>query len=335
VRLLPTGKAVVLTGTNPHGQGEETTFAQLVAEELGMPVEDVDVVHGDTGAIPMGWGTYGSRTTAVGGTAILKATRKVIEKAKKLAAHLLEAAPEDIVHDHGRYHVAGSAGRAVTIQDVALQANLAWNLPEGMDPGLEESHFHDPTNFTFPFGTHICTVEVDAETGEVRIQRYIAVDDVGTVINPMIVDGQVHGGVAQGIGQALYEHAIYDEAGNLITGSMLDYTVPNATQIPQMELARTETPCPHNLTGVKGVGETGTIASSQAVVNAVVDALAPLGITHIDMPLTPERVWRAMREARGGSTGAASAVSAATPPQQASQANPPAEPGQPGWANAN
>jgi carbon-monoxide dehydrogenase large subunit len=298
VRVLATGKVVVLTGTSPHGQGEETTFAQLVAEELGVPVEDVDVVHGDTGAIPMGWGTYGSRTTAVGGTAILKATQKVVEKAKKLAAHLLEAAPDDIVHDHGRYHVAGSAGRAVTIQDVALQANLAWNLPDGMAPGLEESHFHDPTNFTFPFGTHVCKVEVDAETGQVQIRRYIAVDDVGRVINPMIVDGQVHGGVAQGIGQALYEHAIYDEAGNLITGSMMDYTVPNATQIPAIETARTETPCPHNLTGVKGVGETGTIASSQAVVNAVVDALAPLGITHIDMPLTPERVWRAMAQAR-------------------------------------
>jgi carbon-monoxide dehydrogenase large subunit len=311
VRVLPTGKVVVLTGTNPHGQGEETTFAQLVAEELGVPVEDVDVVHGDTGTTPMGWGTYGSRTTAVGGTAILKATRKVIEKAKKLAAHQLEAATEDIIHDHGRYHVAGSPGRAMTIQDIALQANVAWNLPDGMDPGLEESHFHDPTNFTFPFGTHICTVEVDAETGEVHIQRYIAVDDVGTVINPMIVDGQVHGGVAQGIGQALYEHAIYDEGGTLITGSMMDYTVPNATQIPKMELARTETPCPHNLTGVKGVGETGTIASTQAVVNAVVDALAPLGITDIEMPLTPERVWRAMQDARSRQASAAPAQQSA------------------------
>jgi aerobic carbon-monoxide dehydrogenase large subunit len=259
----------------------------------------------------MGWGTYGSRTTAVGGTAILKATRKVIEKAKKLAAHQLEAATEDIIHDHGRYHVAGSPGRAMTIQDIALQANVAWNLPDGMDPGLEESHFHDPTNFTFPFGTHICTVEVDAETGEVHIQRYIAVDDVGTVINPMIVDGQVHGGVAQGIGQALYEHAIYDEGGTLITGSMMDYTVPNATQIPKMELARTETPCPHNLTGVKGVGETGTIASTQAVVNAVVDALAPLGITDIEMPLTPERVWRAMQDARSRQASAAPAQQSA------------------------
>lgn len=304
VRVLATGKVIVLTGTSPHGQGEETTFAQLVSEELGVPVEDIDVIHGDTGAISMGWGTYGSRTTAVGGTAVIKATAKVVDKAKRLAAHLLEANVEDITHDHGRYYVAGSPAKVKTIQDIALMANLAWDLPEGMDPGLEENHFHDPTNFTFPFGAHICVVEVDEETGETKILRYIAVDDVGRVINPMIVDGQVHGGVAQGIGQALYEHAIYDDHGNLVTGSMLDYAVPNATQIPTIESARTETPCPHNVTGVKGVGETGTIASSQAVVNAVCDALAPLGIKHIDMPLTPERVWKAIQVARaGGTTG--------------------------------
>jgi aerobic carbon-monoxide dehydrogenase large subunit len=305
VRLLATGKAFVLTGTSPHGQGEETTFAQLVSEELGLPVEDIEVIHGDTNAIPMGWGTYGSRTTAVGGTAIFKATQKVIEKAKKLAAHLLEANPDDIEHDHGTYSVKGSPAKAKTIQEVALMANLAWNMPEGMEPGLEESSFHDPTNFTYPFGAHVCVVEVDDETGEVKILRYVAVDDIGKVINPMIVDGQVHGGVAQGLGQALYEHAIYDENGNLLTGSMLDYVVPHAMQIPHIETARTETPCPHNLTGVKGVGETGTIASSQALVNAVCDALAPLGIKHIDMPLTPERVWRAIQVARsGGTTGA-------------------------------
>ncbi|MFI5272968.1 MAG: xanthine dehydrogenase family protein molybdopterin-binding subunit [Ktedonobacterales bacterium] len=304
VRVLPTCRVVVLTGTNPHGQGEETTFAQLVADQLGISVEDVDVVHGDTGAITMGWGTYGSRSTAVGGTAIYRATQKVVEKARKLAAHLLEAAYDDIVFDTGRFHVAGSPEKALTIQDVALQANLGWNLPEGMVPGLEENHFHDPTNFTYPFGTHICVTEVDAATGEVKILRYVAVDDVGVVINPMIVDGQVHGGIAQGIGQALYEHAIYDDSGNLITGSMLDYAVPNATQLPVYETARTETPCPHNGTGIKGVGETGTIASSQAVVNAVVDALAPFGIRHIDMPLTPERVWRAMQAGTGSGSGA-------------------------------
>ncbi|HEV2459857.1 MAG TPA: molybdopterin cofactor-binding domain-containing protein, partial [Ktedonobacterales bacterium] len=298
VRVLATGKVIVLTGTNPHGQGEETTFAQLVAEHLGVPVEDVDVIHGDTAAIPMGWGTYGSRTTAVGGTAVFKATQKVVAKATKLAAHLLEASADDVVHDHGRFHVVGAPGKVLTIQDIALQANLGWNLPEGMEPGLEETSFHDPTNFTYPFGAHVCVVEVDAETGEVSIERYVAVDDVGVVINPMIVDGQVHGGVAQGIGQALYEHAIYDENGNLVTGSMMDYAVPNPTQIPRIETERTETPCPHNGTGVKGVGETGTIASSQAVVNAVADALSPLGIRHIDMPLTPERVWRAIQQAR-------------------------------------
>src|SRR6185437_14312047 len=252
IRMLATGKVVVLTGTSPHGQGEETTFAQLVGDMLGVPVEDVDVVHGDTGAIPMGWGTYGSRSTAVGGTAIFKATQKVIEKAKKVAAHLLEAAPDDVVFDSGTFHVQGSPDKSKTIQEIALMANLAWNMPEGVEPGLEESSLHDPTNFTYPFGAHVCTVEVDPDTGEVSILRYVAVDDVGVVVNPMIVDGQVHGGVAQGIGQALYEHAIYDEGGQLITGSMTDYAVPNMTQFPIIETARTETPCPHNLTGIKG-----------------------------------------------------------------------------------
>jgi carbon-monoxide dehydrogenase large subunit len=299
VRILATGKAFVFTGTNPHGQGEETTFAQLVGEELGIPIEDIEVVHGDTSQISMGWGTYGSRTTAVGGTAIVLAARKVREKAQKLAAHLLEASPEDMVFDQGRFHVKGSPARAKTIQEVALMANLAWNMPEGMQPGLEESYFFDPTNFTFPFGAHVCVVEVDAETGEVQIGRYVAVDDCGAVINPMIVDGQVHGGVAQGIGQALYEGAIYDEGGQLITGSMMDYTVPNAMQIPTIETARTETPSPSNPMGLKGVGETGTIAATQAVVNAVVDALSPLGIRHLEMPMTPQRVWRAIQDARG------------------------------------
>jgi carbon-monoxide dehydrogenase large subunit len=298
VRVLPTGKAYVFTGTNPHGQGEETTFAQLVSDEIGIPVSDIEVVHGDTAQISMGWGTYGSRTTAVGGTAVVLAARKIKDKASKLAAHLLEAAPEDMAYEDGKFYVQGSPARAKTIQEIALMANVAWNMPAGMEPGLEESHFHDPTNFTFPFGAHVCTVEVDPETGEIKILRYIAVDDIGRVINPMIVDGQVHGGVAQGIGQALYEGAIYDENGQLITGSMLDYTVPNATQIPHMELARTETPSPVNPMGIKGVGETGTIAATQAVVNAVADALAPLGIKHLEMPMTPERVWRAIQDAR-------------------------------------
>jgi carbon-monoxide dehydrogenase large subunit len=298
VRVLATGKVYVYTGTNPHGQGEETTFAQLVGEELGIPVADIEVVHGDTSQISMGWGTYGSRTTAVGGSAIVFAARKVREKAARLAAHLLEAAPQDIVFDSGRFYVAGSPEKAKTIQEIALMANLAWNLPEGMQPGLEEQHFFDPTNFTFPFGAHVCVVEVDAETGEVNILRYLAVDDVGNVINPMIVDGQVHGGVAQGIGQALYEHAIYDENGQLLSGSMMDYTVPNARQIPPVETARTVTPTPVNPMGLKGVGETGTIAATQAVVNAVVDALSPLGVRHVEMPMTPERVWRTIQEAK-------------------------------------
>jgi aerobic carbon-monoxide dehydrogenase large subunit len=299
VRVLATGKVLVYTGTSPHGQGEETTFAQLVGEELGVPYEDVEVIHGDTAQISMGWGTYGSRTTAVGGTAIVLAARKVRDKASKLAAHLLEASPEDMEFDQGRFYVKGSPGSAKTIQEVALMANLAWNMPEGMEPGLEESHFHDPTNFTFPAGAHACVVEVDPETGEIAILTYVAVDDIGRVINPMIVDGQIHGGIAQGLGQALYEGAVYDENGQLISGSMLDYAVPKARQIPHMELARTETLSTSNPMGIKGVGETGTIASTQAVVNAVVDALAPFGIKHMDMPMTPERVWRAIQSAKG------------------------------------
>jgi carbon-monoxide dehydrogenase large subunit len=314
VRILATGKTFVYTGTSPHGQGEETTFAQIVADELGIPIEDIEVVHGDTAQISMGWGTYGSRTTAVGGAALLLATRKVKEKASRLAAHLLEAAPDDIVYDQGRFHVQGSPARAKTIQEVALMANLAWNMPEGMQPGLDESYFFDPPNFTFPFGAHICVVEVDAETGEIKIRRYVAVDDVGRVINPMIVDGQVHGGVAQGIGQALYEGAIYDEAGQLITGSMMDYTVPNATQIPFIEIARTETPTPVNPLGAKGVGETGTIASTQAVVNAVVDALSPFGIRNMEMPMTPERVWRTIQDAQRHMAASAPAAPAAPGP---------------------
>jgi aerobic carbon-monoxide dehydrogenase large subunit len=299
VRVLATGKVLVYTGTNPHGQGEETTFAQLVGEELGVPYEDVEVIHGDTSQISMGWGTYGSRGTAVGGTAVVYAARKVKDKASKLAAHLLEARPEDMEFDQGRFYVKGSPGSAKTIQEVALMANLAWNMPEGMAPGLEESHFHDPTNFTFPAGAHVCVVEVDPETGEIAILKYVAVDDIGRVINPMIVDGQIHGGIAQGLGQALYEGAVYDENGQLTTGSMLDYAVPKARQLPHMELARTETLSLSNPMGLKGVGETGTIASTQAAVNAVADALAPFGIKHMDMPMTPERVWRAIQSAKG------------------------------------
>ena len=296
VRMHPTGKATVFTGASPHGQGEETTFAQIVAEELGLPIDDIDVVHGDTAQIPMGWGTYGSRTTVVGGAALVLAARRVREKATKIAAHMLEAAEKDIVFDQGRFHVRGSPDRAKTIQDVTLQAYLAWNLPQGVEPSLEASAFYDPSNFTFPFGTHVAVVEVDAETGQVELKRYIAVDDCGRVINPLIVDGQVHGGLVQGIAQALCEGAAYSPDGQLLTGTMADYAVPKAHMFPRFATDRTETPSPHNPLGVKGVGETGTIASTPAIVNAVVDALRSYGITHLDMPLTPERIWNAVRD---------------------------------------
>jgi carbon-monoxide dehydrogenase large subunit len=292
VRLHPSGKATVFTGSSPHGQGEETTFAQIVAEELGLPIDDVEVVHGDTARIPMGWGTYGSRTTAVGGTAMVLAARKVKEKARIIAAHLLEASADDIEFINGRFQVKGVPERSKTIQDIALAANLAWNLPKGIEPGLEESSFFDPSNFVYPFGTHVAIVEIDPGTGSVKLRRYIAVDDCGTVINPKIVDGQVHGGVAQGVAQALWEAAVYDTNGQLLTGSLMDYAVPTADTLPSFETARTETPSPVNPLGVKGVGETGTIASTPAVVNAVIDALAPLGVRHVDMPLTPEKIWR-------------------------------------------
>lgn len=300
VRVHPSGKVTLLTGASPHGQGEETTFAQIVADELGVPLEDVDVVHGDTAAVPMGWGTYGSRTTPVGGGAAALAARKVVAKLRRLAAHILEASEADIVAEDGRYHVQGAPARSLTFAALALQAHLAWRLPDGMEPGLEESAFYDPENFVFPFGTHACAVEVDRQTGAVRILRYVAVDDCGRMVNPMVVDGQVHGGVAQGIGQALFEEAQYDPDGQLLTASFMDYAVPKARLLPSIETLHTETPSPHNPLGVKGVGETGTIAATPAVVNAVMDALWPLGIENLDMPLTPERLWRAMRDAGSG-----------------------------------
>ncbi len=296
VRLHPTGKATVLTGTSPHGQGEETTFAQIVADELGLPINDIEVVHGDTGAASMGWGTYGSRTTVVGGAAIAIAARRVRDKATKIAAHLLEASEGDLVFDQGRFYVRGSPDRARTIQEVTLQAYLAWNLPAGVEPSLEASAYYDPPNFTFPFGAHVAVVKVDAETGEVELRRYVAVDDCGRVINPLIVDGQVHGGLVQGIAQALWEGAAYSPEGQLLTGSMAEYPVPRARMFPTFVTGRTETPSPHNPLGVKGVGETGTIASTPAIVNAIADALRPFGITHLDMPLTPERIWTAIHK---------------------------------------
>lgn len=299
VRIHPTAKVSVFTGSSPHGQGHETTFAQLISDELGVPIENVEIVHGDTEMIPFGWGTYGSRSTAVGGTAMVLAARKVRDKAAKIAAHMLEASPEDIIFDQGRFHVRGAPDRDKTIEEVALAAYTAWSMPEGVTPGLEENYFFDPTNFTFPFGTHICVAEVDPETAHVKILRYIAVDDVGHVINPMIVDGQVHGGIAQGLAQAIYETAVYDDNGQLLTGSLMDYAVPRASMLPSYEVDRTETPTPVNPMGVKGAGETGTIASTPAVVNAIIDALSPFEIDHLDMPLTPQRIWQAVQERKG------------------------------------
>ncbi len=295
VRVQPTGKVTVYTGSHAHGQGHETTFAQIVADTLGVPLEDVEVVHGDTEAVPFGMGTYGSRSLAVGGSALRKGLDKVIEKGTKIAAHLLEAAEEDLEFADGEWTVKGT-DKKITFGEVALAAYVPHNFPEGMEPGLEFSTFYDPANFTFPFGTHIAVVEVDPETGKVTLKRYVAVDDVGTVINPLIVDGQVHGGIAQGIGQALLEEAVYDENGELLASSFLEYAIPRADDLVSFEVDRTVTPCPHNPLGVKGAGETGTIASTAAVVNAVIDALAPLGIKDLQMPLTPQRVWQAIQQ---------------------------------------
>ena len=298
VRFHPSGKVNVFVGISPHGQGEETTFAQIVSSELGVPVEDVEVFHGDTGQTPMGWGSYGSRSTPVGSGALMGAIVKIRDKAKIVAAHLLEASVDDVVYGEGRFSIKGAPSKAKTIQDIALMANVAWNYPAGVEPGLEASAFFDPSNFVYPFGAHAAVVRVDVETGEVRLERYVAVDDCGRVINPMIVEGQIHGGVVQGIGQALWEGAAYDDAGQLLTGTMMDYALPKADAFPTFELAMTETPTKVNPLGVKGIGETGTIASTAAVYNAVMDALAPLGVSKVDMPLTPERVWRAVRDAR-------------------------------------
>ena len=296
VRFHPSGKVNVFIGASPHGQGEETTFAQIVSSELGVDVNDVKVIHGDTDSTPMGWGTYGSRTTAVGGAALAVATRKIKEKAKLLAAHLIEAAPEDIEYEDGKFFVKGAPSRSKTIQDIALMANVAWNMPAGMEAGLEATSFYDPPNFVYPFGAHVAVVEVDRETGRVDVKRYVAVDDCGPQINPVIVEGQVQGGVVQGIGQALWEGAVYDDGGQLVTGSLLDYAIPRADVLPDIEVLSTVTRSPHHPLGVKGIGEAGTIASTAAVYNAVIDALEPFGVDNLTMPLTPERVWRAMNK---------------------------------------
>jgi carbon-monoxide dehydrogenase large subunit len=294
VRVEPSGKVTVLTGSSPHGQGEETTFAQIVSDQLGVSVDDVVVVHGDTRAVPHGVGTFGSRNAAVGGSAVHLASMRIREKATAIAAHLLEASPGDLVADGAQFHVRGSPQRTVSFPDVARAAYKGAKLPPGTDPGLEATHFFAPRDQVYPFGTHICVVEVDPDTGEVTIRRYVAVDDCGNILNPLLVAGQVHGGIAQGLAQALYEEAIYDQEGQLLTAGFLDYAVPRAAQVPVMELDHTVTPSPHNPLGVKGVGEAGTIGSIPAVVNAVLDALAPLGIESLDMPLTPRKIWEAI-----------------------------------------
>ena len=297
VRVHPTGSVSVFTGTHSHGQGHETTFAQIVAETLGVDFEAVDVVHGDTNAIPFGMGTYGSRSLAVGGTAIYNAVQKVIAKGRKIAAHLLEASEEDIEFADGNFTVAGT-DRSKSIGEIALTAYVPHNYPEGLEPGLEETAFYDPLNFTFPAGTHIAEVEVDPETGVVELVSVTGADDVGRIINPMIVNGQLHGGLAHGIGQALLEHCEYDAEGQLVTGSYMNYTMPRAGDLPNFNINHNTTHCTHNPLGVKGVGEVGSIGVPPAVINAVVDALSPLGVTHMEMPATSERVWQAIQAAQ-------------------------------------
>ncbi len=297
VRIQPTGKVSVYTGSHSHGQGHETTFAQVVADKLGIALEDVEIVHGDSEAVAFGMGTYGSRSLAVGGSAIVKSLDKVIEKGAKIAAHKLEAAVDDLEFANGAWTVKGT-DKSIAFGDIALTAYVPHDYPEGLEPGLDFSSFYDPANFTYPFGAHIAVVEVDKETGKVTLKRFVAVDDVGNVINPMIVEGQIHGGLAQGIGQALFEEAIYDEDGQLVNGTYMDYTMPRADDLPNFETDRTVTPCPHNPLGVKGAGEAGTIGSTPAVVNAVIDALSEYGVKDIRMPLTPQRVWQAMQNGK-------------------------------------
>jgi carbon-monoxide dehydrogenase large subunit len=322
VRIEPTGKVTVLTGASPHGQGQETSFAQIAADELGVDLNDVTVIHGDTGVVQYGIGTFGSRATAVGGTAVLIAIQKLKEKAAKIAAHMMQCDASRLSFDAGCYSrqeaaAAAATGKSepvvpvgegpagalndvptpngrdkVTIQEIALAAHIAKEIPPDTEPGLSATYFFEPKNFTFPFGTHVCVVEIDKDTGETKIIKYVAVDDCGKVINPLLVDGQIHGGIVQSIGQALYEEVVYDDQGQLVTGELMDYALPKASQMPWFETDRTETPSPVNPLGVKGVGEAGTIGATPAIVNAVVDALAPFGVKHIDMPIRSEKVWR-------------------------------------------
>jgi len=300
VRVHGTGAVTLYTGTSPHGQGHETGFAQIIADKLGIDPAQVEVIHGDTQTGPFGLDTYGSRSLAVGGEAAARAADKVAAKAKAIVAHQLEAAPEDIELHDGKFSVRGSPDKGLTLAEVAGAAYTTMDMPEGMEPGLDEQSFYDPSNFVFPFGAHACVVDVDPETGKVKVVRWVAVDDCGPAINPMLIDGQVHGGIVHGIGQALYERIHYDEAGQLVTGTFVDYALATAAELPSFETDRTETRSPVNSLGVKGVGEAGTIAATPAITNAVIDALRPLGVDYIDMPLTPMRVWEAIQQAKGG-----------------------------------
>jgi aerobic carbon-monoxide dehydrogenase large subunit len=304
VRMHPSGTATVFTGASAHGQGHDTTFAQIAADKLGIDPQDVEVIHGDTNLGPWGQGTYGSRSLSVGGEAVARAAEKVADKAKRISAALLEAAQEDIeLAADGKYQVRGSPDKSMTMADIAGAAHIPpEELPADIEPGLEETSFYDPENFVFPFGAHACVVDVDVETGKVKVVRYIAVDDCGPAINPKLIDGQVHGGITHSIGQALYEQLVYDEEGQLVTGTFVDYALPTAAEIPTFETDRTETPSPVNSLGVKGVGEAGTIGATPAITGAVFDALAPLGVTDIPMPLTPMRVWEAIQQANGGAS---------------------------------
>jgi carbon-monoxide dehydrogenase large subunit len=300
VRIDPSGKATVLTGISPHGQGQETSFAQLVADELGIGTDDVTVVHGDTAVVQYGVGTFGSRGMALGGTALLMSLDKIKAKARTIASHMMEAPPESLDFAEGKIFLKNDPSKFILFQQVV---EAAYGFKAGVpniEPGLEASSSYEPSNCLFPFGTHVAVVEVDPETGEMKFRRYVAVDDCGNIINPMLVEGQVHGGIAQGVAQALYEEVVYDENGQLLSGSLMDYAVPKAAMMPWMELDNTVTPTPVNPLGVKGVGEAGTIGSTPAVVNAVLDALAPFGVKNIDMPLRPEKIWRAIQETKGG-----------------------------------
>jgi carbon-monoxide dehydrogenase large subunit len=302
IRVHPTAKVTALTGSHAHGQGHETTFRQIVADQLGVPPEDIDISHGDTAVITGGMGTYASRSTAVGGSALVRSAEKVIRKMTKIAAHLMEAAENDVEYDpaSGNFQVKGSPEQARAFGEIAFAAYTAHNLPEGVEPGLEEDAYYDPANFTFPNSAHVAQVEVDKDTGEVTIQKYVAVDDVGNVINPMIVEAQITGGIAQGVGQALWEGAVYDDDGQLLTASLMDYAMPRASGFPSIQVDNTVTPSPHNPLGVKGAGEMGTIAATPTISSAVLDALAPLGVKHIDMPLTAEKLWQAIQASSNG-----------------------------------